>query len=272
MSTDDFVEIIDALAPGRGDLVTVIQAYFDESYGPDGLLCIAGFVFTKAGARGITREWGSMLKRYKLPYFRMSDCAHGKGVFANLGAETRDKIAREAIRMATHYSAFGVANTLMEHEFNEKVPKGPHVGNARAYEFGVWNCLMGVRQYMREANFKGKVAYFFEAGHQRQSAANNLMNILFISPNLRAEYRYLSHTFVDKGAGAPIQAADLLAWQFYQDRRRELAGKPRRKDTEALLSQQMVVFRHIDTERHVQMVTRVMDEISSEIAAGQPAS
>ena len=35
---------------------------------------------------------------------------------ANVGADARDKVAREAIRMATHYSAFGVATTLMEPE------------------------------------------------------------------------------------------------------------------------------------------------------------
>ncbi|MFO1018220.1 MAG: hypothetical protein U1E03_11520 [Hyphomonadaceae bacterium] len=266
------MDVLDAVAPGRDDLVTVIQAYFDESYGPDGLLCVAGYVFTKAGVRGITGEWGNMLRRYKLPYFRMSDCAHGKGVFANIGRETRDKIAREAIRMATHYSGFGVAATISEHEFNEKVPEGPYIGNARAYEFAVWNCLMGVRQFMRDAEYKGKAAYFFEAGHRSQSAANRLMNSLFESPNMRAEYRYLSHTFVAKEAGAPIQAADLLAWQFYQDRRRELAGDKRRKDMEALMSKQAYVFRHINIERHAQMVQKLMDEISSEIAAGQDPS
>lgn len=269
---EDFLEIADAVAPGRDDLVAVIQAYFDESYGPDGLLCVAGFVFTKAGVRGITREWGNMLRRYKLPYFRMSDCAHGNGVFKNVGVDTRDKIARHAIKMAAHYSAFGVAATLMEHEFNAKVPEGPHIGNARAYEFGVWNCLMGVRQYMKDAGFKGRVAYFFEAGHKNQSAANHLMNQLFDSPTLKDDYRYNGHSFIPKEAGAPIQAADLLAWQFYQDRRREMKGEARRKDTEALLSNQAVIWRHINTERHAELVKRVMDEISSEIAAGQASS
>lgn len=190
----DFEELVDALLPGRGDLVTVIRAYFDESYGPDGLLCVAGYVFTKAGARGINREWGNMLARYKLPYFRMPDCAHGNGVFKNLGRPTCDEIAREAIRMATHYSAFGVAATLMEPEFNAKVPDGPYIGNARGYEFAVWNALMGVREFMRQAGFKGKAAYFFEAGHRSQASANRLMNLLFTSPGLRDGYRYHSHT------------------------------------------------------------------------------
>lgn len=272
MPVHDLLEILDAIAPGKDDLVTVIQAYFDESYGPDGLLCVAGYVFTKAGLRGITREWGNMLRRYKLPYFRMSDCAHGNGAFANVGADTRDKIAREAIRMATHYSAFGVATTLMEPEFNAKVPEGPYLGNARGYEFAVWNSLMGVRQFMKQAQFKGKVAYLFEAGHRSQASANRLMNQLFTLPNLRDEYQYHSHTFIPKESGAPIQAADLLAWQFYRDRRRELDGQKRRKDMEALMSKQAYVFRHVDADRHAKMVQETMDEISSEIAAGQASS
>jgi len=252
--------------------VTVIHAFFDESYGPDGLLCVAGFVFTKAGVRDLSRAWGHMLKRYDLPYFHMASCAHGADVFKNLGAPVRDQIAREAIRLIGKCAAFGVANTVMEPEFNAKVPEGHYIGNVRAYEFLVWNCLMGVRQYANEAHYNGKVAYFFEAGHKSQSTANKLMQQLFDAPNLRDEYRYAGHSFVPKESGAPIQAADLLAWQYYQDKRRELAGKPRRKDMQALLSNTMCVVRHINVDRHAEMVRKTMDEISSEIAAGQASS
>ncbi|MDX2275317.1 MAG: hypothetical protein NW206_07670 [Hyphomonadaceae bacterium] len=268
MSESDFLEIADALAPGRDDLVTVIQAYFDESYGPDGLLCVAGYVFTKAGARGLTREWGHMLRRWKLPYFRMSACAHGNEPFDRLSADARDKVARAAIGMTVKYAAFGVANTVNEHEFNAKVPDGDQIGNARAYEFLTWNCLLGVRQYCDEARFKGKVAYFFEAGHKSQTSANNLMGRLFTVPTLRAEYRYAAHGFIGKEDSIPIQTADLLAWQFYQDRRREIAGKPRRKDMQALLNLQCIV-RHVDVDRHAQAVRDTMAEIAASDAASR---
>ncbi len=242
--------------------MTVIQAFFDESYGPDGLLCVAGYVFTKAGARGLTREWSNMLKRHGLPYFRMSACAHGNDPFDKLGAPTRDQIAREAIRMIVKYAAFGVANTANEKEFAEKVPKGKTIAHVGCYEFLTWNCLLGVRQYCNEAGFKGKVAYFFEAGHRSQSAANNYMNRLFQHPVMRADYRYVGHSFVDKESSGPIQAADLLAWQFYQDRKRELTKKPRRKDMEALLAVQNIV-RHVDVDRHAEVV-RVAEKEATE--------
>ena len=262
----DFEEILDAVLPEQDGIVTVLQAYFDESYGEDGLLCVAGYVFTKAGARQLTKSWGHMLKKWGIPFFRMSACAHGNYPFDKFGAPTRDKIAREAIATITKCAAFAVANTVNEVEFNKKVPEGPWIGNGRAYEFCVWNCLMGVSRYTERAGYKGKVAYFFEAGHARQTAANALMTALFSAPNLRADYRYAAHAFVGKTASNPVQAADVLAWQYFTDRKRELAGKPRRRDMEALFALEHLV-RHIDVDKHAQMVRDTMDAIASRAAA-----
>ena len=61
-------------------------------------------------------------------------------------------------------------------------------------------------------------------------------DIVFQDPVTRKLFRYKEHQFIGKEHSACIQAADILAWQWYIDRRRKSEGKPRRKDCEAIVN------------------------------------
>lgn len=254
MSDFDFGDLAEALAPGPNDLVALIQAYFDESYG-NGLLCVAGYVFTKGKAKRLDAQWRKMLRRYRLPYFRMSACAHGKKPFDHLSYDDRDKAARLAIGLIKKFALVGIAATVDERQHEAQVPDPYKIHGP--YEFCVWNCLMGVRRWMDGEGRKGDVAYVFEAGHAHQSNANRLMHLLFKSPRLRERYRYVSHSFVDKAKSRPCQAADILAWQWYTDAKRAAEGKSQRADLKALLSVPHLV-RHIDVERHAEISRQLL--------------
>jgi len=258
--SDDLADLIDTLAPGRNDLVALIQAYFDESISGD-YLCVAGYVFTKGKVKHLDAEWRKMLRQYRLPYFRMSACAHGNSPFDKLSPANRDKVARKAIALICEFAALGIAATVNQRQYEENVPN-PY-GFQGPYEFCAWNCLMGVRRWIEEEGRKGDVAYVFEAGHASQSKANRLMQQLFESDKLRARYRYVSHTFVDKVKVRPVQTADVIAWQWLKDRKNEAEGRPRRKDLEALLSVRHL-YRHIDVDQHAEVTRQILAEASGE--------
>jgi hypothetical protein len=78
--------------------------------------------------------------------------------------------------------------------------------------------------------FEGDIAYFFESGHRDQSAANALMHRIFKNADHRASYRYASHTFADTEKATPLQAADLLAWQWFTDTKRKRASPRQRRE------------------------------------------
>lgn len=264
----EFIDLLDALM-AECDLVSIIQAAFDESYGDSDVLSVAGFIFTKRGARGLTREWGNMLKKSgrNLPFFRMSACAHGNPPFERLSRDKRDKVAREAIALIKKHAFAYAITTVNEREFVEKVPnQSDQFGHSSAYAFCVWNCLFHVQAACREYGLAGRKVYLFEAGHRHQSDANRIMNGIFEVPSLREDYEYKSHAFVDKDESALVQAADLLAWQAYQDRLRELDGRPRRKDMASLVQMNGVV-RHIDVDAHAETVRRVTAQVITERAA-----
>jgi Protein of unknown function (DUF3800) len=229
--------LLDVLLPDGGMAMQLVEAYFDES-GSDAtseVLCLAGYVFQKDACVELDLRWRDVLAKYKLPFFRMSACAHGVKPFDALSMDQRIAVEKEMIGLIKDYAAFGMAVTVDPKQFDAIMPKIPEVGSA--YSFCAHSCLVAVRWWADQNNYFGDIAYFFESGHRSASEANEIMNRIFNMRNLRESHRYASHTFADKRKVRPLQAADLLAWQWFTDQKRRMYGakRPVRKDCYALV-------------------------------------
>ena len=197
------------------------------------LLCVAGYLIDSGHTKRLAREWRRILTDYDLPYFRMSACAHGNHPFHNLTLDQRIEVGKRAISCIKAHTIMGLAVSLDTAEFQKLAPDHHLIGSP--YTFCVHCVIGGVERWAQETEFNGKIAYFFEAGHRSQSEAHAIMGKMFQQPDLRNASRYSSHSFVQKNDSAAVQAADLLAWQWYTDRRHEIEGRPRRKDISDLL-------------------------------------
>jgi hypothetical protein len=225
-----------------------VQTYFDESgsHGGAHVLCVAGYIIEKNRAKALTNEWLGALKARDLPYFRMSECAHGNGPFAALTLTDRIQLVARLIQLIKQYTVRGIAVTIDPAEFDAAIPHHALLG--RAYTFCANLVLAGVVTWLRTHPTVTDCAYFFEAGHASQAEANRLMEILFRNERMRAAHRYAGHAFVEKERNPAVQAADLLAWQWYTDKRHELEGRVRRKDCAKLLEHPHITF-HFDTQK-----------------------
>jgi Protein of unknown function (DUF3800) len=227
--------LIQVLAPGTDDLVAFIECYFDESGSHKGspVLCVAGYLFEKEQCQKLDLAWAEVLHGFQLPYFRMVDCAHGSGPFQSLNMRERIQCETEMIKLIGQYAMLGLAIAVNENEYNTWLHGLSPAGDA--YTFCCWQILAGIRTWIKNNQFQGEIAYFYEAGHESGSQANALMNRIFNNPKLRSEYFYAAHAFVDKRKVRPIQTADILAWHQATQVKRWLKNDPRmRADFRAL--------------------------------------
>ena len=247
-------DMLDAMLPRGGFVSIQVQAYFDESGTHEGshVLCVAGYIFEKRQARKLSRDWLSALEEKRLDHFHMVDCAHGAGPFANLTKNERSNLAKRMIEIIKARTILGIAVTINSKEFAEIIM--PHRSVGSAYTFASHLALAGVFEWLERTDQQGKVGYFFESGHKSQNEANRIMNEIFEDEERKKSYRYGAHGFVEKKENPAVQAADLLAWQWYTDKRHILEGKPRRKDLENLLQHRHVPM-HIGRSRLLQMAS-----------------
>jgi hypothetical protein len=185
-------------------------------------------------AKLLAKEWRAVLDTRQLPYFHMVDCAHGSGVFKPLTPQQRIYVASQMIGIIKRRTIAGFAISVNVEQFREMMPEHHLIGSA--YSFCATLVIAAIRRWIMTVNYSGDMAYFFEAGHPSKSEADRIMTGMFNDPKLRALSRYVGHAFVEKKRSAPVQAADLLAWQFYTDARRQVEGHTvHRKDFESLL-------------------------------------
>lgn len=250
--------------------MAILEAYFDESYGSGGPLCVAGYVFNKTNARSLDKEWRGMLRRWKLPYFRMSACAHYAPPFKDvLRKDQCVEVEKEAIALIRRHALCGVAATVDEEVFERVTKRGliAHL-SANPYEFCAWTCALMVRNWA-EDSFKGgpsSITYFFEAGHQHQNQANVMMDKIAKDERARALSMYAGHAFVEKLDARPTQAADLLAWQWFTDCKRRVQPKyAPRKDLAALIENKP---RHLVMHADESYLTEMLSDMDTYYRSG----
>lgn len=234
------------MLPGGGYVVALAEVYIDESYddAQPPILCLAGYIFKKHEAREFSRKWAAYLERKGLPYFHMSEAAaakQGVGIFANK-PELALEVERELIRRTKAATEIGLAMTINEDDYAEHMR--PRDGMRSAYAAALLMIMTQVRKWAERTHFTGEIAYFFEAGHKHKNDANVFMNWLFSSQRIAAKFRYAGHDFVPKRTPG-LHPADLLAWQWRLEKKRQLDPNrryPARKDLIALVRDQDLVM------------------------------
>jgi hypothetical protein len=218
--------------------VQIVHAFFDESGSHAGspVLCVAGYAFQKRSTRLFAKDWSAVLKRYKLPFFHMVDCAHGSKHFAALSRPQRIKVATALIGIIKRHAAHGFAVSVDVESFQELMP--PWGPTNSPYAFCARCVIDEIGRWFFKIGFQGKSAYFFEAGHESRSEAEKVVGDVLTNPLHKindVHYGYVAHSFILKQEAAAVQAADMLAWQWATDVKHQMSGRPRRKDFESLL-------------------------------------
>jgi hypothetical protein len=215
-------------------------AFFDESgtHAGSAVVCVAGYLFDEPQVAHFEREWRDLLGRYGVPCFHMSDCAHGAGAFADIAKAERVELARTAIGIIRRRARMGLAAAVAEPEFRKVFPEPEYREWLSGYTLCAHVCLLGVAQWADRWEIHEPIRYSFEAGAAKQAEFQTYLQLLLSSERHRGwreRMRIQRYEFAAKSAETTLQAADLLAWQYYQDCQRRMDGRRTRLDFLALV-------------------------------------
>lgn len=230
------IRLLDVVVPLGGWAMAFAECYLDETEttGHRPVFSVAGVIFKKESAIEQAEAWKLMLGRWGLPFFHMTDCANGNGVFKEFSNHDRDKIAREAIGIIRDTVSAYVYVTIEISAFEKELEIIRYLGGP--YEWCAISIFPSVAGWCEKNSDVSEVHYFFEDGAYGKANASYRISEMLSDPTHRSECKYAGLSFVEKQKSPGVQAADVVAWHSGKDAKRAFAGEPRRKDFEALIA------------------------------------
>ncbi len=222
--------LLQILLPNGGHVFMSIEAYFDESGTHEGepVMCVAGFLFEKTKCEEFDREWRQMFADFRVSYFHMTEIEACAPDYCHLGTDLRKALVRRAIGIIKKTFTYGLAVSAETPIYEKLMPAHRLIGGP--YTHCATGCMRGTRVWAERNNYHDDIAYVFESGHEHEFQTYEIMSKIVKTPQAKKDYRYGGHSFQEKKKSTPLQAADLLAWQYLTNRKRVLSGGFSRDD------------------------------------------
>lgn len=205
-----------------------LTAYFDESgtnpYDP--ALVIAGFVSDEERWAAFSEKWATALSEWGVPFWHMADFEARREQFSDWPRddESRRRLGHLLGLITNHVMAamFVSLPKALFHSYMEPTQPKPE---SRMYVMTTTYLLIETFIFTQQQNLRGPIALVFEQGakgrHEVQTSYNS------VSDDTTRHYDFSSLTFAKKQAFEGLQAADILAYEWFRQSRKGAGLDPR---------------------------------------------
>ncbi len=201
------------------DRVFAMEACFDES-GTHGsrFLCVAGYLFTTSGAIRFAERWTSELIPM-LPgvgHFHAADCGTRRGPYHQKNANERDAIVERAADIIGDTASFGGVVGIDPSDYELVTSRDPRIRKSigSAYTLCAIRCIQLMSNWADSQSLDESIAYQFEVGCRYAGELANSLAAIERNKTLKKQYHLRGFAFLDKEEMRPLEAADLLAWEW----------------------------------------------------------
>lgn len=216
-------------------IVLTLAGYFDDSGTHTGseAVVLAGYVSTPEQWAEFDREWLAETGTYDLdkPYFRMTDFANRIGVYGTWSEDVRRARFAKLTDIIQGHAIASIGCVIPMREFESVVSAKARAAVGGAFGFAAAALMMETADLLRPDFPAARIAYFIEAGTKGAGQVLKAFQMNMSLPENREHHMLLSMAFVGKEF-APLQAADIVAYELYKHYPRKVGIDERRPRTE----------------------------------------
>jgi hypothetical protein len=208
-------------------LLVMLQAFFDDTgthdgskWGPSKIVAVAGIFGTEGDLRGLESEWRKHLDRPlcgnkpRLKRFHMVDCQRSVGEFTGWSRTETNYFCHQLGTAIIESGVAGYGFASSRKDWDDLITGdardvlGDSEGNC------VRNCFIKAAAWAQHSTFDPHMSFVFDDRPHRQRENKVVYDVFkrqtMPPPELVGIFFATSHKIL------PLQAADLVAWEFYQ--------------------------------------------------------
>lgn len=243
------------------------SAYLDESGGLDRpVITVAAVVANAKQWTRLERKWQGILRRERVPVFRMSLFENRRGVFEGWPENRRFSFIYDLAQIIIEHVAFGTANSVGSDDYQAVMVPAMIAGDDPKTDVYTLLLQCSLEEIVRFLHIPPteRISCVFEHSDSRRGAAlaDSYARLL----SLRARWRGIFGPKIEFAAktapnAIPLQVADLLAYEGYKHVTNQyvLGGRrPPRRLLKRLLETQRFVVGYYDRPILARLLARML--------------
>jgi Protein of unknown function (DUF3800) len=217
----------------------MLRGYFDDSGSHPN-----SDIVVMAGLFGYPNQWDYLAELWAkkladpcpgkppLSRFHMAPCQAGDEEFLGWKRVECDFLVDELIKIIRKTAVYGFGCAMPRKHYDALIIGEHRRASGNAETICIINCFVKLIQFAQDITPDKEAAFIFD---DRPEQKRNVQKIYEVYQDLKQEgIEITSATFASSKKILPLQAADLLAWEIYQDSLDSLAGRtekegPRRR-------------------------------------------
>jgi len=203
----------------------MLSAYFDDSGTHDGsaVVVMGGLIGSEAQWSAFETRWRARLQdpvegmRPPLRQFHMYDCQHSLDEFEGWTRTESDYLVHQLQTIILEESLVGYAAAVARADWDDLITGVSREVSGDAEGFCIRNCLVRTLDWARDRTTEPEVAFIFDNRPHRQASNERVHRVFATVAELDTVPPSLAPiAFVSAATHLPLQAADMFAWEVYQ--------------------------------------------------------
>jgi hypothetical protein len=197
------------------------SAYFDESgvHDDSEMVCVAGFISMPDKWATFEEEWRNSLKEWNLAWYHHKELLDGQGSYRQLSRIRRDALFAQFCSIVNKHVLGGVVVRILREQYNSVFCEDSKLVSGGIYGLAAYHCLMWLGS-ITEKNFPDcHLRLIFAEGAPHAKQIKKAFATITASYKAKKDPGIIALEFADAHVNPPIQAADMLATEFYLQRK-----------------------------------------------------
>jgi hypothetical protein len=209
----------------------MLIAYLDDSgtSPTNKVALVAGYLSSGKLWEEFKEKWHTLLDAYGIKTLHRVELEAFQGEFKDWNNHRRTEFLKKAHKIIRRFTYTAIGSAIVKADFDEVIPKGDFIRTfAGVYGWCAHACIVALLDWRQRHNYKDEIQIVFEAGTQGQGQVDTMLRELSKTSSWQEKEKWpvSGWTFQNKSV-IPLQAADLVAYEYYRVAEKALIRKQR---------------------------------------------